>query len=184
VQPDPSKFNLDNTPGEDVEALAFVTLMDATKSAEEDLKSIMAGVKAITNSKQKLRDLVDLVNRDVVANAGCLRAHREAIKFADHGLGGEAAYHHAELPVPDPDAPNGVRFVSCDLHPGELTSPDQLAAIQDELKNKLDSMSELGELESIRLQMALDRRSKFLETLSNVMKKLSDTDSSIVQNLK
>ena len=48
----------------------------------------------------------------------------------------------------------------------------------------LDSMSEMGELTSLRLQMAMDRTSKFIETLSNLLEKISDTSSQITQNIK
>ena len=44
--------------------------------------------------------------------------------------------------------------------------------------------TEESELEALRLQMAMDRRSKLLETLSNILKKMSDTESGIVANLK
>jgi hypothetical protein len=52
------------------------------------------------------------------------------------------------------------------------------------LKQQLDSMSELGETESLRLQMAMDRLSKLMTTLSNVLKKISDTADAITRNLK
>lgn len=52
------------------------------------------------------------------------------------------------------------------------------------IKNKLDSMSEMGEMESLRLQMAMDRMSKMMSTLSNLLKKASDTASGIAQNIK
>ena len=52
------------------------------------------------------------------------------------------------------------------------------------VKNKLDSMSEMGEMESLRLQMAMDRISKMMSTLSNLLKKISDTASAITQNIK
>lgn len=52
------------------------------------------------------------------------------------------------------------------------------------IKNKLDSLSEMGEMESLRLQMAMDRLSKLMATLSNLMKKISDTSNSIVQNMR
>ena len=52
------------------------------------------------------------------------------------------------------------------------------------VKNKLDSMSEMGEMESLRLQMAMDRLSKMMSTLSNLLKKISDTASAITQNIK
>ncbi len=58
------------------------------------------------------------------------------------------------------------------------------AALQTEVQSKLDSKSEMGETESLRLQMAMDRLSKMMTTLSNLLKKLSDTEDGIVQNLK
>ena len=49
---------------------------------------------------------------------------------------------------------------------------------------KLDSMNQAGEIESLRLQMAMDRVSKMMTTLSNLLKKLSENAASVVQNLK
>jgi SMC interacting uncharacterized protein involved in chromosome segregation len=60
----------------------------------------------------------------------------------------------------------------------------QLDAELDDIRHDLDSLSELGETESLRLQMAMDRLSKLMSTLSNLLKKISDTSSQIVQNLK
>jgi hypothetical protein len=45
-------------------------------------------------------------------------------------------------------------------------------------------MSEMSEMTSLRLQMAMDRRSKFIESLSNIMKNISQTQDTLVQNLK
>jgi hypothetical protein len=52
------------------------------------------------------------------------------------------------------------------------------AAYQDALNQGL------SEAESLRLQLALDRTSRFLQTLSNILKKISETSETIVQNLK
>jgi hypothetical protein len=60
----------------------------------------------------------------------------------------------------------------------------QLLAVQDDLKGKLDGMNEMSEMTSMRLQMMMDRRSKFISTLSNIMKKISTTQDTLVQNLK
>jgi hypothetical protein len=49
---------------------------------------------------------------------------------------------------------------------------------------KLDSLGDLSQEQSMRLQMLMDRRSKFMTTLSNLMKKISDTAEGIVSNLK
>jgi len=52
------------------------------------------------------------------------------------------------------------------------------------LKSRLDSLNELSEMTSLRLQMAMDRRSKFVTALSNVLKKISSTGETIIQNMK
>ena len=63
-------------------------------------------------------------------------------------------------------------------------SKAELQASIDRLKADLDSMSEMGETESLRMQMAMDRMSKLMSTLSNLLKKASDTQQSITQNIK
>ncbi len=60
----------------------------------------------------------------------------------------------------------------------------QLDAELAEIGDDLDGASELSEGESLRLQMMMDRLSKLMSTLSNVLKKCADTSSQIVQNLK
>lgn len=61
---------------------------------------------------------------------------------------------------------------------------EELARELNKLYDELFVSSELDEQESLRLQMAMDRMSKMMSTLSNILKKVSDTDQSIVQNLK
>jgi hypothetical protein len=121
----------------DISALAFIVIMQASKSAQDDLKGIMEKVKAINSQKKKLRDLI----KD---------KHVGNLDF-------EATFQ--------------VMAVGID-------------AVVDQMKNDLDSMSEMGEMESLRLQMAMDRLSKMMSTLSNLLKKISDTASQITQNLK
>ena len=49
---------------------------------------------------------------------------------------------------------------------------------------KPDSLSDVSETDAQRLQMAMDRRAKFFETLSDILKKISATQNTLVQNLK
>lgn len=47
------------------------------------------------------------------------------------------------------------------------------------------AQQELGDdISSLRLQMDLDRQAKFLETLSNLLKKISETEQGLTGNLK
>jgi chromosome segregation ATPase len=65
-----------------------------------------------------------------------------------------------------------------------LTDLQALKALQQALNGQLDSMNEMSEMTSMDLQMAMDRRSKFLEALSNVLKSMNDTQQQIVANMK
>jgi hypothetical protein len=67
---------------------------------------------------------------------------------------------------------------------GSLNDLADFADITEDVKGKLDSMNEISEMTSLKLQMMMDRRSKFISTLSNIMKKISSTQDTLVQNLK
>ena len=51
-------------------------------------------------------------------------------------------------------------------------------------KNSKDSMSHISSMQQMQLQMAMDRKSKLLDTISNLEKKMADTSDLVVQNLK
>jgi len=54
----------------------------------------------------------------------------------------------------------------------------------DAWESKRQTMNEMAEELSLKVQMAQERNAKFQSTLSNMMKKVSDTSSGIVSNLK
>lgn len=130
----------------DIEALAFLVLMQAAKSAQEDLKAIMDGVKQINDAKAS--------NRQNAGRNNSAKAERPRPPINRATI--------SVVPVPKAQLDNQI----------------------DRVKQDLDSLSELGEMESLRLQMAMDRQSKAMQTLSNLTKKISDTNSTISQNLK
>jgi hypothetical protein len=57
-------------------------------------------------------------------------------------------------------------------------------AAQKTQKLQADSLSDLTNEQQLRLQIAMERRSKTEQMLSNIMKKVSATNSSLIQNLK
>ena len=127
-------------PGEgvDIEALAFLVLMDASKSAQEDLREIMESV--------------------------------EEIHAAGRGISGPKTNHSL-------DTDSILKLMLTVYGKG-------LEHEMEALQRDVDAKDELSDLESLRLQMLMDRVSQMMATLSNLLKKLADTNSSIVQNLK
>jgi putative addiction module CopG family antidote len=168
--------------GGDIEQLVSQMMQLLARDAEEDLRQMLEHLKALNAAKKALRDLIRRVKRDRLTNE--LRREYEERLDLSQGLGSERAYRRVRLPVADPDAPGGLRWAPADLAGGRLTRVEQLDCIVAELEGKLDSLSELSELDMLRLQMMMDRRSKFLEMLSNMMKKIGETQAAIVQNLK
>ncbi len=73
----------------------------------------------------------------------------------------------------------------------DMTSSDDgtstiqgMKSLLDDMKGKLDGMNEMSEMTSLRLQMTMDRRSKFISTLSQLMKKISSDQDMLAQNTK
>jgi hypothetical protein len=66
---------------------------------------------------------------------------------------------------------------------GPLTN-SRLKQIEGDLSRASSDISSMSDMDQLQLQMLMDQRTKFVETLSNILKKISTTDDSIVQNLK
>jgi putative addiction module CopG family antidote len=166
-----------------VEALVVTGLRLAVKDIDEDLSLIMAEIRSMISTKQKLRRIISKVNYDVSNNLG-RRKSGGSLKFHSTGMGSELAYHTTQMPVADLNAEGGVQSVQRDLYKGRIDDVEILISIRDELKLELDSLSDMSTLETLRLQSIMDKRAKCFETLSNVMKKLNATQDTVVQNLK
>jgi len=52
------------------------------------------------------------------------------------------------------------------------------------LKPRMDSRIKRTKSESLKSQMEMDRRSKFMSTLSNLLKKMSETSQQVASNIK
>ena len=159
--------------GADIEAVAFIVLMQATKDMDQDLQQIMAEVKAQNAAKQKMRDLLNQLGHDTATAANMTKQPcRTAVCSSLPGELNQIAAATAQT-----------------RHPIRLAVPSnptygQAQQAADQLKSELDSMSEMSEQQQLQLQMIMDRRAKFEETLSNLLKAEQDTAGSIVGNLK
>ena len=118
--------------GPDLEAVALLVVMEAAKSAQDELKSAMGQTRAIDAVK------------------GCKRDVRCA---------------HA-------------------LVPQDGTTRAQLDAAIARMSDDKDSLGELAKEQQLRTQVGMGRVSKLAPTLSDRKKEITDTQSSILSNLK
>ena len=140
--------------GGDIETLTLLVMMETAQDAEKDLKAAMAEMKAANEKKSAQREAANKLKRE---EAGIKAAARQ------------------EYTRP--------ATTNLQVRPGLVKRQSVNQSVED-AKTKLDSKNEMGETESLRLQMAMDRLSKLEATLSNLLKKASDTQSNIVNNLK
>jgi hypothetical protein len=110
--------------------------------------------------------------------------HIGKLQTALDSMTANAQAFYNSMAMPDA-AGNGVTYYNVTLTTTSVNmSYANLLTIQAELQGDLDAMNEMSEMTSMRLQMALDRRSKLLQTLSNIEKKVIDMQNAIVKNLK
>lgn len=163
-----SYANLNGLAGADIDALAFLVIMNAAKSAQEDIKNLMIEVNNINKQKEQLRKMQNQLKQ---ANSKLSKSQYDSIQKAVYVINSV----HTQK----------IKMETSSLQMKQSTwSVADVNTLQNNMKSELDSMTEMGQAESVRLQMIMDRQSKLITALSNILKKISDTASSITQNLK
>jgi hypothetical protein len=61
---------------------------------------------------------------------------------------------------------------------------DDVRATDKALTCMLGALSEMAEMNALRLQKAMDRHAKAMSTLSNILRKVGETEDGVVKNLK
>ena len=184
----------------DISETTFIVLSMATKDMDDDIRMIMAEIKTMNAAKQKLRDMTKELD-GWISQEMAKHPRSEDIDNEKPGASGTKA--RAPRPAPKATA-SSVRRITLEtkasptIHLEYVKTPvipplpprnpglpvSGLKSLQDDLKSTLDGMNEMSEMTSLRLQMTMDRRSKFIQTLSNIMKKMSTTQDALVQNIK
>lgn len=125
--------------GGDIEALAFIVLIEASKSAREDLKATMAGVKAVNKAKAKQRERLGEVQRTAVTPANA--------------------------------------------KPLDIEPVLQLA-LTAWVNETVRQTEKPAELDMLHLQDIMSRRSTMIQLLSNLLKRLADSQAAIIGNIR
>jgi hypothetical protein len=187
--------------GMDVSEAAFIVMAMATKDMDDDIRMIMAEIKAMTAAKQKLRDQIKQLN-DWISQE--MAKDRQELKTSDVEKARASGAKPSVAGKPQPARAALARGVTLEkavspvIHFEYAKAPaipplppknsgttiQGLKSLLDELTSELDGMNEMSEMTSLRLQMTMDRRSKFISTLSQMMKKTSTTQDTLVQNIK
>lgn len=149
----------------DIESMIVLVFMQISIDARDDMRKLLLEMNETNKKKKAMRDAVSLMKKKQAEQKNKLkdeynsRTQYDSLKKL---LTPSAVITPASAPV------SAVEW------------DDLLNSFRD----NLDSMNEMGEMESLRLQMAMDRMSKMMTTLSNLLKKISKTQDDIIKNLK
>jgi len=184
----------------DVSEAAFIVLSMATKDMDDDIRMILAEIKATNATKQKMRELIKELNGWISQE---MSKHPGSEDIDNEKTGKPGTTSRTARPTAKATAPPLRRIIletktSRVIHLEYVKAPvipplppqnsgqtvSGLKSMLDDIKGKLDGLNEMSEMTSLRLQMTMDRRAKFIETLSNIMKKTSTTQETLVQNIK
>lgn len=156
----------------DIEALVFLVLMEASKSSQEDLKSIMAKVKNINQQKETLRSSMNRLKD--TRQPALTRLQLDSLKQLSANTGNNRQLQSKTIQKTRAGT-DAAR---------QPATKAEIDATVGKMKSDLDSANELGEEQMLKMQMTTDRMNKMKSTLSNLLKKISDTANQITQNLK
>ena len=157
----------------------FYALTDQLKVALDTLDGAVPGVRV--EMREADADIDGLVFTVLMEGA---RSSREDLRAVMDQLKAVTAQKEKVREALKQRPDRGLDLLSVTSLLSSAIIRSELDLVIDQMKDDLDSMSEFGEMESLRLQMAMDRMSKMMSTLSNLLKKMSDTASQITQNMK
>lgn len=173
----------------DIAEAAFIVMIMATKDMDDDIHMIMVEIKAMNAAKQKLRELIKELNGWISQE---MSKHPGSEDIDNERVAGSktTAYPLRRITLETKTSPVlHLEYVKTPVipplpprNPGLTVSV--LKLLLDDLKGKLDGMNEMSEMTSLRLQMTMERRSKIIQTLSNIIKKIGTTQETLVQNIK
>ena len=166
----------------------YSIMYETLQALEEDIKELAEEISRINQKKSKLREQIQEIRKQISEpQSKQKRTKKQEIvkrpakpRLADSRLKSQPKMKGTtHLGIKFPQTPEVPELPDT----GEVTLSG-LKMLLDDRKGKLDGMNEMSEMTSLRLQMTMDRRSKFISTLSQIMKKISTTQDILVQNIK
>ncbi len=157
----------------DIDSIVAMVLYQASQDADKDLSDQMKQMQQMNESKKKLRELQDQVKAEREKGAST-RPDSPCPTATCKELAARADQVQKTSPK------NSVQL----MRVSETPTYAELRHLELGLQSNQDSLADMSQVLQLKMQMAMDRRSKVMEALSNIMKKSSDTQSSVISNLK
>jgi len=150
-------------------------MMLATEDAREDMKTMLSALAAIEAAKEADARSIAAVEAEL--------ATRGRTKIAK-------VQRKPKRPLPKPTKSPVLALEYWpapelpELAPLAPMTVAELEAALTDLRDRHEALSEMGAMQSARMQIYLDRMQQAMTMMSKLAKKLNDTNQSIIDNLK
>lgn len=171
---------------QDIDALVVLVMFDIWKSEEEDLKELIDEIDKVNEAKQMQREVLDNLNKQKASAEEKIREEYRSnarvsirqIKVATPTVIKETA-RTRRLGIKYTRAPQFPLLKD----PKQMLLPELDSAIKNTAAN-LKTLEDIGQLDQVALQDAMQKQAQILQLISNISKMMHDTLKGIIQNLR
>jgi hypothetical protein len=168
----------------DIDVLVSLIMFELWQSEENALSELLKEMDRMNELKQKQRERLDSLKKkkretEPVPSGSSIRGPTIKRLKPNPRLGTKTSDTQKDYATMQ--TPSSVSHTSPPPPPD--TSEKSIDNLE-ELEGKLDSLNEQSEILSLKLQMTMDRRDKYMSTLAQIMKKISTTQDTLIQNIK
>jgi len=149
-----------NIQGMDLEAAMMAVQNNRASMLEDQLKDQIASVQAKNETISKLNQLLGVINEELAKLPSGAEANA-AVKLADD---------------------KGAMFTAMSMAIPQTKG--QLENLLGQIKSQIDSASNSQQMDMLRLQSLTNKRNEAFDTMTNFIKKMQDSRSSVIGNMR
>lgn len=174
-------------PAQDTDVLVQLVMFELWKAEEDALEELLKEMHRMNQAKKRQREYMSRLKQQKAQSNTEMRQEYKNINNQQQKVSGKAKTITKQYPKMAATRRLGIRYPKTpkiDLKDTSSMGPAELEKLIAEEEQKMDSLSELSEELSLKIQILMDRRAKIIQTLSNIMKKISQTSDTIIANIK
>ena len=177
-----------NLPTQDINVLVQLVMFELWQSEEEALKEMLEEMHRMNQAKKKQREYIAQLKKQKASARSKMREEYEALSKRPL----TASVPKKPRPVRTSPKMASTRYLKI-RYPktpkivyknAKNMNLAELDKYVEDMEHKMDTLSGLSEELSLKLQLLMDRRSKIIQTLSNILKKISQTSETLISNIK
>lgn len=173
---------------QEIDVLVQLVMFEVWQAEEEALREMLDEMDRMNELKKKQREYIKNIKEQRNRSRTKLRAEYEGLKAQDHTA---SPQKKAVLLKKSPRMASTRRlkrqYPRSPLIKFKNTKNMSLAELEkyiDEMETDYGTLGNLSEELSLKIQIQTERHQKIIQTLSNILKKISNTSDIIISNIK